>query len=151
MVSLEKKGRGKEGEVVESGRKVTNFVLPSGYLLLLPKSSGVGWISNTESGTEQRFVWYSPFLQAKKKNPHYPIMLCNPVKFIKPQFPTNINSLLKVLVLVFTRGLPSRDSPHPKPIFFGPILIQIFSFCVSEPDPINIYPMRIKHVSATWN
>lgn len=62
-----KKGRGKEGEVVESGRKVTNFVLPSGYLLLLPKSSGVGWISNTESGTEQRFVWYSPFLQAKKK------------------------------------------------------------------------------------
>lgn len=86
-----------------------------------------------------------------KKPPHYPIMLCNPVKFIKPQFPTNINSLLKVLVLVFTRGLPSRDSPHPKPIFFGPILIQIFSFCVSEPDPINIYPMRIKHVSATWN
>lgn len=37
-----KKGRGKEGEVVESGRKVTNFLLPSGYLLLLPKSSGVG-------------------------------------------------------------------------------------------------------------
>lgn len=41
-MSLEKKGRGKEGEVVESGRKVTNFVLPSGYHLLLPKSSGVG-------------------------------------------------------------------------------------------------------------
>lgn len=71
---LEKKGRGKEGEVLEGEGKQkkkrkeqANFVLPSGYLLLLLNTSDMGWISNAlpKTGTEQQLVWYNPYLQIK--------------------------------------------------------------------------------------
>lgn len=57
-------------------------------------------------------------------------MLCNPVKFIKPQFPTNINSLLKVLVLVFTRGLTVEIPPTPNPFFWPDTDPNLFILCI---------------------